>query len=122
VRRTRGIVERAVCRKARATVLLRVVALEQEGLVGLHVWEVKPSMSKIEDEAQSFAYAIRINEIARDGIIGSDAPCIAERQWRILQRPVDGAPDIDFGELALQRRSASSARWSRTRRGADWKV
>ena len=60
VRRTRGIVEGAVCRKAHATVLLRVVALEREGLVGLHVWEIKPSMSRIEDEAQSFAYAVRI--------------------------------------------------------------
>src|SRR5260370_41041454 len=104
VRRTARIVKRRMCRKARASILLRIVALDQQRLVALHIREIEPATVRVELEPVGLADSVLIDEIARHVILGRDTPRVANRQRRILQRSSNRPPDVDLFETAFQHR------------------
>src|SRR6266851_7701539 len=104
VRRTARIVKRRMSRKTRAAILLRIVALDQQCLVSLHIRKIEPAMIWIEREPVGLTDSVRIDEVARHVILERDTPCVANCQRRILQGPSNRPPDIDLGETAFEKR------------------
>src|SRR6266852_7469626 len=104
VRQTARIVKRRMCRKARAAVLLRIVALDQQCLVPLHIREIEPTVIWIVSESVGLAHSVLIDEVARHVILGRDTPRVTNCERRILQGPTNRPPDIDLRETAFQKR------------------
>src|SRR6266852_4415817 len=104
VRRTARIVKRRMCRKARSSILLRIVALDQQCLVALHIREIEPTVIWIVSEPVGLADSVLIDEVARHVILGRDTPRVANRQRRILQRSSNRPPYIDLRETAFEQR------------------
>src|SRR5260221_4920466 len=98
VGRAARIFERSVRGEARAAVVLRVVALQQDRLVRRHPRKVVPAMLRVVEEAEDFADALAIDEIDRHNIFRVQAASAAERQRRAFNWAANRPPDVDFGE------------------------
>src|SRR5258708_39425599 len=72
VGRAGGIFKSGVCSEARAAVLFRVVALQQDHFVALVAREIEPSMVRIVGEAAGLADFVAVNQIGRNEVFGSD--------------------------------------------------
>ncbi len=118
----RRILEGGMRGEARAAVLFRVVALEQDHLVLFQPREIEPSMVRVVEEAIGLADLVAIDEIRGHEVFGFDRSRVAQSQRRRFHRSPDRTPYVDLGEVMLQprfrlggRQMVTHAAWSRFR-------
>src|SRR5580658_6800399 len=96
------IFKRTVSREARAAVLLRVVALQQNDLALFESRKVEPAMVRIVGEAIGLTDFVAIDQIGRDEVFGIDRAGIADRERRRFDGSAYRAPYVDFDKAMLQ--------------------
>src|SRR5262249_36646422 len=103
VRRTCGVVERAVGGPAGAPVFFRLEGFKHDRFVTLHIREVVPDMVGVEHHVTGLADPIRVNPRAGDKLFGSYAARVGNRQRLALHRFVDRPPSLDDGEAMFEK-------------------
>src|SRR5262249_61440855 len=81
--------------EAGAPVYLRVVALQQQHVLDVHVRHVEPAMPRIEGDGVSLSDAVGIDEIGWDQVLRLDGPRVADSKRRVAQWCPDVPPQVD---------------------------
>ena len=84
--------------EARDSAHLRVVLLEDQGLVSVHLGKIGPPVVRRFLHEVHLAGAIAIVKVRDDEIFHGDRTRITDRKRRINDLPADRAPDVDDGE------------------------
>ena len=88
--------------EAGPAILGRIVAFQQDDLVGLHVGDIVPAVLRPVANRIDLARPVLIDQIRRHEIILAHTFRIAEGQRHILHRPSDRPPDIDHRKPVLE--------------------
>src|SRR5262245_52043675 len=95
VRWCHRVTEGGVGSEARATISLRVVALDEERLVNLHFWYIEPAMLGIEGHRVGLADPMLIDEIRGDELLPLHGERIADCERPVAKRSANGTPDVN---------------------------
>src|SRR6266404_3308614 len=88
--------------KACLTVLGRIVAFDQDRLVGAHLRQIEPAVSWVVSDAVGLAFPIAVDQIRGDEISKGDTRRITNGERRVTQRPANRPPHIDDLEAVAQ--------------------
>src|SRR6266851_6423530 len=102
VRRAVWVIKRGMRSEARASVVLGVVALQQDCFVTFQSREIVPAMFRVVGEAVGFAHPLAIDQITGHDILRTQAAGIAQRERRTFDRAANRTPDVDLGETILE--------------------
>src|SRR5262249_50769181 len=102
VGRCGGIDEGGVRPEPRAAVVQRVIALQKESFLRLHLRKIEPAMVGIEFDRIGLAAAVGIDQVGGDEIAGRDRRAIAHGKRRIMDGAADRSPEIDDLHTTLQ--------------------
>src|ERR1700758_3185326 len=97
------VIKRGMRGEARASVVLGVVALQQDCFVTFQSREIVPAMCRVVGEAVGFAHPLAIDQITGHDILRTQAAGVAQRERRTFDRAANRAPDVYFGEAILER-------------------
>src|SRR6187431_3071448 len=91
----RGRVDKGGMRpEPRTAVGCRIVALQQQRLVGPHFRNVVPAMVRVVFDRVGFTAAVRVNQVGSDEIAGLDGLAVGHCKRRIAQGSPDRPPDV----------------------------
>src|SRR6266478_8145793 len=96
------VVKGGVGGKACRTVFGRIVAFDQDRLVGPHLRHIEPAVSGVVSDAVGLAFPIAVDQIRGDEIRKGDTRRIANGERRVTQRPANRPPYIDDLEAVAQ--------------------
>src|SRR6202041_3549521 len=96
------IVERAVRREAGGALACRVVAADDDRLVGLHLRKIVPALAGAVGDAVNLAGAVGVAQIGGDEVVGVEGLGVAEGERRAQQRTGERPPYIVDREAVLQ--------------------